>query len=134
MCANALIDAQVYRQKLLKGFGYPNETFARAQDYRALDIVLKSLVALREQHEEVSERLDCALGVHVKLIRQLGECETDRRALSEQRVQLEQYLTHHEDCARSRWMQSIAILFKPHPACSCGLDAALASTPTPGEE
>jgi hypothetical protein len=43
MCASALLDAQVYRQKLLKGFGYPNETFARAQDYRALNIVLERL-------------------------------------------------------------------------------------------
>lgn len=43
MCASALLDAQVYRQKLLKGFGYPNETFARAQDYRALNIVLEKL-------------------------------------------------------------------------------------------
>jgi hypothetical protein len=46
MCAAALIDAQVYRQKLLKGFGYPNETFARAQDYRALNIVLEALESL----------------------------------------------------------------------------------------
>lgn len=43
MCASALVDAQVYRQKLLKGFGYPNETFRAAQDYRALSIVLSAL-------------------------------------------------------------------------------------------
>jgi hypothetical protein len=43
MCAAALMDAQVYRQKLLKGFGYPNETFGRAQDYRALSIILSAL-------------------------------------------------------------------------------------------
>jgi hypothetical protein len=45
MCASALLDAQVYRQKLLRGFGYPNETFARAQDYRALAILLARLPA-----------------------------------------------------------------------------------------
>ena len=40
MCGAALADAHVYGKKLLKGFGYPNETFGRAQDYRALSIVL----------------------------------------------------------------------------------------------
>src|SRR5688572_13585166 len=27
LCASAYVDASVYRTKLLKGFGYPNETF-----------------------------------------------------------------------------------------------------------
>jgi hypothetical protein len=49
MCASALIDAQVYRQKLLKGFGYPNETFSRAQDHRALLIILSALQAVRAE-------------------------------------------------------------------------------------
>jgi deoxycytidylate deaminase len=43
MCASAYVDASVYRQKLLKGFGYPNETFRAAQDARALSIVLEAL-------------------------------------------------------------------------------------------
>jgi len=46
LCASALVDAQVYRQKLLKGFGYPNETFRSAQDYRALSIVLDRVASL----------------------------------------------------------------------------------------
>lgn len=45
MCASALLDAQVYGRKMLKGFGYPNEAFSRAQDYRALLIVLNRLGA-----------------------------------------------------------------------------------------
>lgn len=36
-------DAQVYGAKLLKGHGYPDEVFSRAQDARALDIVLGEL-------------------------------------------------------------------------------------------
>jgi hypothetical protein len=51
LCANALADAQVYRQKLLKGFGYPNETFRAAQDYRALRIVLDRLTEQFRQQE-----------------------------------------------------------------------------------
>jgi hypothetical protein len=51
LCANALADAQVYRQKLLKGFGYPNETFRAAQDYRALRIVLDRLTEQSRQQE-----------------------------------------------------------------------------------
>ena len=46
MCANAFADARVYGLKLLKGFGYPNETFRAAQDARALQIVLDQLDAL----------------------------------------------------------------------------------------
>lgn len=49
MCASALVDAQIYRQKLLKGFGYPDETFRSAQDYRALSIILQRLADLEEK-------------------------------------------------------------------------------------
>lgn len=45
MAGAAYADAIVYRKKLLKGFGYPNETFSRAQDARALSIVLTLLTA-----------------------------------------------------------------------------------------
>lgn len=67
MCASALVDAQVYRQKLLKGFGYPNEVFSRAQDHRALLIVLNRLAAesrpaagrpLEETEEKNDTRVD----------------------------------------------------------------------------
>lgn len=40
MCACAYVDATVYGRKLLKGFGWPNETFHAAQDARALSTVL----------------------------------------------------------------------------------------------
>jgi hypothetical protein len=57
MCASALLDAQVYGKRLLKGFGYPNETFGRAQDHQALRIVLTLLstrgAALAEMQREV---------------------------------------------------------------------------------
>jgi hypothetical protein len=42
MAANARCDARIYGLKLLKGFGYPNEVFSRAQDARALQIVLEA--------------------------------------------------------------------------------------------
>jgi len=53
MCAGALIDAQVYGKKQLKGFGYPNETFGRAQDHRALLIVLTALAAAESRQREL---------------------------------------------------------------------------------
>lgn len=48
MCGYALADAAVYGKKLLKGFGYPNEAMSRAQDYRALDIILRALAAAQQ--------------------------------------------------------------------------------------
>lgn len=46
LCASAYIDAVIYGKKLLKGFGYPNETFRAAQDAHALSIVLARCAAL----------------------------------------------------------------------------------------
>lgn len=43
MCASAYLDAQVYGKRLLKGCGYPNESFSRAQDARALSILLNKV-------------------------------------------------------------------------------------------
>jgi hypothetical protein len=43
MCASALVDASIHGKRLLKGFGYPNEAFGRAQDHRALRILLDAL-------------------------------------------------------------------------------------------
>lgn len=53
MQASAMADAAVYGKKLLKGFGYPDEVFSRAQDARALSIVLalvKESAALLAAH------------------------------------------------------------------------------------
>ena len=52
MCGSALADAMVYGKKLLKGFGYPNETFRAAQDHRALSIVLAELDRLQRERNE----------------------------------------------------------------------------------
>jgi len=46
MAAANLVNAQVYGAKLLRGHGYPNETFSYAQDHRALRIVLDALARL----------------------------------------------------------------------------------------
>ena len=64
MCASALVDAQIYRQKLLKGFGYPNEVFHSAQDYRALNIILSALQQAQAPQghaelERIAELRDC---------------------------------------------------------------------------
>lgn len=55
LCASALVDAQVYRTKLLKGFGYPNEVFRSAQDFRALLIVLNDRRAARAELQRLSQ-------------------------------------------------------------------------------
>lgn len=51
MCAANFVNAAVYGKKLLKGFGYPNETFSYAQDARALKIVLAALAAKETRHD-----------------------------------------------------------------------------------
>ena len=58
LCASAYVDASVYRTKLLKGFGYPDETFRAAQDARALTIVLKEYRAAAEALRQSQEALD----------------------------------------------------------------------------
>lgn len=74
MCASAFIDAGVYGPKLLKGFGYPNETFSRAQDARALQMVLQqsalvadlvsALKGFLEKWDQVEPRIVDMFGLH----------------------------------------------------------------------
>lgn len=49
MAASAYADARVHGLKLLKGFGYPDEVMRRAQDYRALSIILEALRELQQR-------------------------------------------------------------------------------------
>ena len=89
MCASALLDAQVYGKKLLKGFGYPDETFGRAQDYRALLIVL---AALDQQAQEI-QRLQ-AEQKRLALIDRAESAEADVQALREKLAVVEQRLDY----------------------------------------
>lgn len=57
-CASALVNAQVFGKKLLKGFGYPDESFCYAQDYKALSIVLELVAQLRQALAESAEERD----------------------------------------------------------------------------
>jgi hypothetical protein len=57
MCAAAYVDAAVYGKKLLKGFGYPNEAFSRAQDALALGAVLDERQALLDAMPDAHKHL-----------------------------------------------------------------------------
>lgn len=98
MCASALVDARVYGRKLLKGFGYPNETFGRAQDYRALSIVLalltaretalqqaiKSVTPLHMSRDSERERAEQAEAKVAALEAVLAEAQQERDDLARQ--------------------------------------------------
>jgi hypothetical protein len=73
-----LINAQVYGAKLLKGHGYPNETFSYAQDYRALSIVLDALSALSASHEALT-------AMQLYTLQQLAAAEDQVAALTAER-------------------------------------------------
>jgi hypothetical protein len=60
MCAANEVNAQVYGVKLLKGQGYPNETFSYAQDYQALSIVLSALQQADQERDQLRAELAAA--------------------------------------------------------------------------
>ncbi len=75
MCASAFTDARLHGAKLLKGFGYPNEVFGRAQDARALATILSRFdaptqpcagcAALREEVEKYRTAASVLCGAHI---------------------------------------------------------------------
>jgi hypothetical protein len=73
LCASAYVDASIYRAKLLKGFGYPNETFRAAQDARALTIVLTALEATEARAAALAQERDA-----LQLAHEQAEAEVSR--------------------------------------------------------
>jgi hypothetical protein len=90
LCGNAYADAAVYGKKLLKGFGYPNESFRAAQDARALAIVLDRLKAAEAEVSSLR-----AAGDQARV-----EGEATRQAL--QAIRDRECYCHPTDCG-CRW-------------------------------
>jgi hypothetical protein len=111
---HALIDAQVYGPKLLKGFGYPDETFSQAQNYRALNILLTECDR-RSRAVEALRRsgLDHVVDLpdkHPLRIR-AEKAERERDAM---RVALQ--LIDRDDVDETRWDLIQSALASPTPA------------------
>jgi hypothetical protein len=72
LCASASVDAAVYGKKLLKGFGYPNESFRAAQDARALSMVLDRLKAAEAECVTLRAQLVDVKNENARLVLLLG--------------------------------------------------------------
>lgn len=77
MRASAYADAEVYGKKLLKGFGYPNEVMSRAQDARALSIVLRALADQGQRPDEDELRHQQNARIVALLKSRKLQCEED---------------------------------------------------------